>query len=266
LPYGHGITWFPIAELLRSAVGFDDEADPNLVVERLRQRLDGMAEADTIVARLAEPLGIAPEPAPIEELFWAFRRFLERLADEGPTVVVIDDLQWADGTVLDLMEHLADWIHGVPLLILALARPELLDLRSGWGGGKPDATTFLLEPLPADQTAQLVDALFEGATVPEGARRRIAIAADGNPLFVEQVVGMLLDDGLVRRRTDGSLEVRELESISVPPTIQALLAARLDRLSDPERRTIERASVVGKEFGQREVSELTPEDSRAAVG
>src|SRR5439155_20593437 len=93
-----------------------------------------------------------------------------------------------------------------------------------------------------------------------------AIAADGNPLFVEQVVGMLLDDGHIRRRTDGSLEVRELDSISVPPTIQALLAARLDRLSDPERRTIERASVVGKEFGQREVSELTPEDSRAAVG
>jgi len=266
LPYGQGITWFPIAELLRSAVGLDDEADPNLVVERLRTLLEGMAEADTIAARLAEPLGIAGEPAPIEELFWAVRRFLERLAGEGPTVVVIDDLQWADSTLLDLVEHLADWIHGVPLLILALARPELLDIRSGWGGGKPDATTFLLEPLPADQTNQLVEALFEGATVPEAARRRIAAAADGNPLFVEQVIGMLLDDGLVRRRSDGTLEVNELDSISVPPTIQALLAARLDRLSDPERRTIERASVVGKEFGQRDVSELTPVDSRSAVG
>ncbi|MEA2673354.1 MAG: hypothetical protein QOI92_546 [Chloroflexota bacterium] len=266
LPYGHGITWFPIAELLRSAVGLDDEADPNLVVERLRKLLEGMADADSIAARLAEPLGIAGEPAPVEELFWAVRRFLERLAGEGPTVVVIDDLQWADSTLLDLVEHLADWIHGVPLLILALARPELLDIRSGWGGGKPDATTFLLEPLPADQTNQLVEALFEGATVPEAARRRIAAAADGNPLFVEQVIGMLLDDGLVWRRSDGTLEVNELDSISVPPTIQALLAARLDRLSDPERRTIERASVVGKEFGQRDVSELTPVDSRSTVG
>ena len=265
LPYGHGITWFPIAELLRSAVGLDDEAEPNLVVERLRTRLEGSPDADTIVARLAEPLGMALDPAPVEELFWAVRRFLERLAEDGPTVAVIDDLHWADSTVLDLVEHLADWIHGVPLLILALARPELLDIRSGWGGGKPDATTFLLEPLPADQTDQLVEALFEGATVPVAARQRIASAADGNPLFVEQVIGMLLDDGRVRRRSDGSLEVRELESISVPPTIQALLAARLDRLSDPERRTIERASVVGKEFGQRDVSELTPADSRGAV-
>ena len=265
LPYGHGITWFPIAELLRSAVGLDDEADPNLVVERLRNRLAGMTEADTIVARLAEPLGIAPDPAPIEELFWAVRRFLERLAEDGPTVVVIDDLNWADSTILDLVEHLADWIHGVPLLIVALARPELLDIRTGWGGGKPDATTFLLEPLPADETNQLVTALFEGASVPEAARQRIAAAADGNPLFVEQVIEMLLDDGLVRRRPDGALEVHELDSISVPPTIQALLAARLDRLSDPERRTIERASVVGKEFGQRDVSELTPSDGQAAL-
>ncbi|HYN68873.1 MAG TPA: adenylate/guanylate cyclase domain-containing protein [Candidatus Eisenbacteria bacterium] len=266
LPYGQAISWFPIAELLRSAVGLDDEADPNLVVERLRERVKGLADADTILARLVEPLGIAPEPAPIEELFWAVRRFLEKLATEGPLVVVIDDLQWAESTALDLVEHLADWVHGVPLLILALARPELLDTRSGWGGGKPDATTFLLEPLPSDQTDQLVEALFGGADVPEAARRRIAAAADGNPLFAEQVLEMLLDDGLVRRRPDGSLEVGELDAIAMPPTIQALLAARLDRLSDPERRTIERASVVGKEFGQRDVSELTPAEARPAVG
>jgi class 3 adenylate cyclase len=265
LPYGQGITWYPIAELLRSAVGLDDEADPNLVVDRLRDRIGEMPDGETILARLAEPLGIAPEPAPIEELFWALRRFLEKLAAEGPLVVVIDDLHWAESTVLDLVEHLADWIHGEPVMLLALARPELLDIRSGWGGGKPDATTFLLEPLPGDQTDQLVEALFEGAEVPEVARRRIAAAADGNPLFVEQVIEMLLDDGLLRRLPDGALAVDDLETMAVPPTIQALLAARLDRLSDPERRTIERASVVGKEFGQRDVSELTPLDGKAAV-
>jgi len=265
LPYGQGITWYPVASLLHSAVGLDDAADPKAVMSGLRDRLAGLADAETILARLAEPLGIAPEPAPIEELFWAVRRLFERLATQAPVVVVIDDLQWADPTLLDLVEHLADWIHGVPLLLLALARPELLDIRSGWGGGKPDATTFLLEPLPAADTELLVEALFEGAAVPEEVRGRIATAADGNPLYVEQVIEMLLDDGLVRRRPDGSLAVGDLETIAVPPTIQALLAARLDRLTDSERRTIERAAVVGKEFGQRDVSELTPADSRAGV-
>ncbi len=265
LPYGQGIAWYPVSELLRSAVGLDDDADPVLVIDRLRERLAGVTDAETILARLAVPLGISAEPAPIEELFWAFRRLLERLATSGPVVLVIDDLQWAESTLLDLVEHLAEWVHGVPLFLLAMARPELLDLRAGWGGGKPDATTFLLEPLPARDTEQLVEALLEGGSVPAAARERIAAAADGNPLYVEQVIEMLLDDGHVRRLPDGSLEIGDLESIAVPPTIQALLAARLDRLSDPERRTIERAAVVGKEFGQREVFELTPADGRAGV-
>jgi len=265
LPYGQGITWYPVAELLRSAVGLDEEAEPALVMDRLRDELAGIADAESILARLAEPLGIATEPAPVEELFWAVRRFVERLATGGPVVVVLDDLQWAESTLLDLVEHLAEWVHGVPLLLLAMARPELLDIRVGWGGGKPDATTFLLEPLPGADTEHLVAALLEGAAVPAAALTRIATAADGNPLYVEQVIEMLLDDGLVARLHDGSLEIGDLETISVPPTIQALLAARLDRLSDPERRTIERASVVGKEFGQRDVSELTPVDGRAGV-
>jgi class 3 adenylate cyclase len=265
LPYGQGITWYPVAELLRSAVALDEEAEPAVVMDGLRERLAGITDAETVLARLAEPLGIATEPAPVEELFWAFRRLLERLATSGPVVVVLDDLQWAESTLLDLVEHLAEWVHGVPLLLLAMARPELLDLRVGWGGGKPDATTFLLEPLAAEETEHLVEALLEGGAVPPAARAKIAAAADGNPLYVEQVIEMLLDDGHVRRMPDGSLEIGDLETISVPPTIQALLAARLDRLSDPERRTIERAAVVGKEFGQREVSELTPADGRAGV-
>ena len=265
LPYGQGITWYPVAGLLRSAVGLDEEADSTIVMDRLRERLTGIGDAESILARLAEPLGIASEPAPAEEVFWAIRRLLERLATNRPVVVVLDDLQWAEAVLLDLVEHLAEWVHGVPLFLQAMARPELLDLRVGWGGGKPDATTFLLEPLPSADTEHLVEALLDGATIPPATRARIAAAADGNPLYVEQVVEMLLDEGLVQRGPNGAVVVGDLETISVPPTIQALLAARLDRLSDGERRTIERAAVVGKEFGQRDVSELTPADGRAGV-
>ena len=180
-------------------------------------------------------------------------------------VVVLDDLQWAEPALLDLVDHLAEWVHGVPLFLLAMARPELLDLRAGWGGGKPDATTFLLEPLRVGGRERLVEELLEGASISTLARERIAAAAEGNPLYVEQVIEMLLDDGLVERGPTGAIVLGDLETISVPPTIQALLAARLDRLSDGERRTIERAAVVGKEFGRRDVSELTPTDARAGV-
>jgi class 3 adenylate cyclase len=265
LPYGEGITWWPVAQLLRSAVGLSSEADPAVVQAGLREILGGVASAELILARLSEPLGIAAEPAPRDELVWAIRRLFERLASTRPLVVVLDDLQWAEPTLFDLVEHVAEWAHGVPILLLAMARPEILDSRPGWGGGMPNATTFLLEPLATAETEAMVDSLLEGALLPETARTRIAAAADGNPLYVEQVVEMLLDDGVVRRLADGSMAIGDLDAISVPPTIQALLAARLDRLGDAERRTIERASVVGKEFGRLDVAELTPEAGRDGV-
>jgi hypothetical protein len=202
---------------------------------------------------------------PRDELVWAVRRFVERLATASPVVVVLDDMQWAEPTLLELVEHLAEWITSVPVLLVVMARPELLDAQPTWGGGKPNATTFRLEPLPRADTEQLVDELLSGAALPGDARVRIAAAADGNPLYVEQVIEVLLDDGALRRAEDGSLVVGSLDAITVPPTMQALLAARLDRLDDAERRTIERAAVVGKEFRRMEVLELTPELGRDGV-
>ena len=265
LPYGERITWWPVASLLRSAVGAGEEADPSAVRAGLADLLGITPDADALLDRLAEPLGIAVAPVPTDELFWAVRRLLERLAGERPVVVVLDDLQWAEATLLDLVEHVADWASGVPILLLAMARPELLDARPGWSGGKANATTFRLEPLPQGQTEGLVDALLEGADLPPEVRTRIAAAAEGNPLYVEQVVEMLLDDGAVWRNADGSLSVDNLATITVPPTMQALLAARLDHLGEAERRTIERAAVVGKEFRRLEVSELTPMTGREAL-
>jgi class 3 adenylate cyclase/tetratricopeptide (TPR) repeat protein len=265
LPYGEGITWWPVAELLRSAVGLDEAADPAGVRAALHRLLAGAPDQDALLDRLAEPLGMAAAPVPRDELFWAVRRFLERIADARPVVVVLDDLQWAESTLLDLLEHVADWASGVPILLLAMARPDLLDTRPGWGGGKSNATSFLLEPLPQAQTEALVASLLEGASLPIAAVERIAAAADGNPLYVEQLVEMLHDDGAVRLGADGSLAAGNLDAITVPPTIQALLAARLDRLADPERRMIERAAVVGKEFRRLEVTELTPETGREGI-
>jgi predicted ATPase len=265
LPYGEGITWLPVADLLRSAVGAAEGADGATVLEPLAALLAEAPEADALLARLAQPLGVPGEPVALDELVWAVRRFVERLAQARPVVVVLDDLQWAEETLLDLVEHLADWITSVPVLLVMMARPELLDLRSGWGGGKPNVTTFRLEPLPPAETEQLVDELLAGAALPGDARARLAAAADGNPLYVEQVVEVLLDDGALRRAPDGSLEIGSLDAITVPPTMQALLAARLDRLDDAERRTIERAAVVGKEFRRMEVLELTPEPIRDGV-
>jgi class 3 adenylate cyclase len=271
LPYGQGITWNPLVDLLRDAFGLAEDALNTAVADALRMHLAGSPDGEAIAARLAQPLGV-PGPAgapaipwPVEEITWAMRRFVEQLASDRPHVIVMDDLQWAEPALLDLLEQIAEWVHGLPLLMLSMARPDLLDNRPGWGGGKPDATTFVLEPLPPAETDQLIEALFDGGRIEPAALARIAAASEGNPLFVEQLVEMLIDEGVAQRAEDGTLRLSMPEAIDVPPTIQALLAARLDRLSEPERRTIERAAVVGKEFGQREVSELTPAEGRATV-
>ncbi|MDP9286286.1 MAG: adenylate/guanylate cyclase domain-containing protein, partial [Actinomycetota bacterium] len=181
----------------------------------------------------------------------AFRRLLEHEATERPLVVVFDDLHWAEPTFLDLVEHVSDLSRGTPIFLLCIARPELLDLRPTWGGGKMNATSILLEPLPAGDADQLVENLLEGAELDGPTRERILAAADGNPLFVEEMIAMVREDG------DGA--------VAVPPTIQALLQARLDRLGDEERAVIERGAVEGEVFHQTAVMELASESSRADV-
>jgi len=159
----------------------------------------------------------------------------------------------------------ADWSRDAPILVVAIARQELLDVRSGWAGGKHNATTLQLEPLPEEDCEVLVENLLGLALLPVVAKARIAEAAEGNPLFVEQVLSMLIDDGLLARSNGHWLPTADLTAIPIPPTIHALLGARLDRLAAEERQVIERASVVGKVFYQGAVSELVPEPLRPAV-
>jgi class 3 adenylate cyclase/tetratricopeptide (TPR) repeat protein len=242
LSYGDGITYWPLIEILEQ-LGAE---------ETIVQFLEGEPDARTIVNTVFAAVGHAETAASPEETPWAVRKLLEALAREQPLVVVLDDLQWAEPTFLDLVEHVADFSRGAPILLLCNARPELLDDRPGWGGGKLNATSILLEPLTPEAADTLIENLLAGATLPEEVRSQVGDAAEGNPFFVEQMLAMLGEDG----GADGE--------VTVPPTIQALLAARLDRLDASERMVIERCSVVGKEFWLRAVMHLSPRQDEVA--
>ena len=232
LPYGEGITYWPLVEILQE-LGHES---------RLTQYLEGEPDARLIVNRVFAAVGLADEELSPEETFWAVRKLFEALAREQPVVVVLDDLHWAEPTFLDLVDHLADWSRDAPILLLCLARPEMLDARPAWGGGKLNATSLFLEPLSEDETEKLIDNL--PVPLADAARRRIATAAEGNPLFVEQMLAMVAEQ-------PGSKA-----DLEIPPTIHALLAARLDRLPAPERAVLERAAVIGKEFSRAAIEAL----------
>jgi class 3 adenylate cyclase/tetratricopeptide (TPR) repeat protein len=221
LSYGDGITYWPVVEVVKQ-----------LLVDR-------PPPAGAIAAVLGDG------NAPAEEIALAFRRLLEETAAARPLVVVLDDVQWGEATFLDLVEHVADWSRDAPILLLCLARPELLDDRPGWGGGKLNATTVLLEPLSPEETEELIDALLADADLEPSLRERIRAASEGNPLFVEQMLAMI-------ENSPGE--------VTVPASIRALLAARLDQLSPPERAALERGAVEGQIFHRGAVVALAPDD------
>jgi class 3 adenylate cyclase/tetratricopeptide (TPR) repeat protein len=265
LPYGAGITYWPVVEMVRQAAAIIDEDE----VEAAADKLAALAPEDdreAVADRLTQVIGLREATAPADEIAWAFRKLLESLAEQRQAVAVFDDIQWAEPTLLDLIDHVAEWSREAPILLVAIARQELFDVRPGWGGGKHNATTIQLEPLSDRDCEVLVENLLGMALLPEISKSRIAEAAEGSPLFVEQVLSMLIDDELLRRDNGHWVPTADLATIPIPPTIQALLAARLDRLGGDERKVIERASVVGKVFYQSAVSELAPELMRPAVG
>jgi class 3 adenylate cyclase/tetratricopeptide (TPR) repeat protein len=264
LPYGEGITYWPVAEIVRQAAGIEGGDATEVERERIDTFVAGLPEAIAIARGLAGLIGLEASAAQ-EELIWAFRRALERLADEGPLVVLVDDIHWAEPTLLDLIESVADLARDSPILFICPARPEFLDDRPTWGGGKLNATTILLEPLAESSALALIDELVPGGALPPAVRARIADAAEGNPLYVEEFLGSLIDDGALVADADGWIASRDLDSIAVPPTIQALLAARLDRLAPEERTLAERAAVVGRVFDQPSVVALSPAEGRAEV-
>ena len=222
LSYGEGITYWPVVEVVKQLLA------------------DGPAPSAGIAALLGGG-GIASA----DDIAVATRKLFEAAATDRPLVVVLDDLQWGEPTFLDLIEHVADWSRDAPILLLCLARADLLDARPGWGGGKLNATTVLLEPLSLTETDELIDALLAGAGLEADLRERIRASSDGNPLFVEQMLAML-------EESPGE--------VAVPASIQALLAARLDQLPLAERAALERGAVEGQVFHGGAVAALAPDD------
>ena len=267
LSYGEGITFWPVGEVVRQAAGMVDSDSPAEATAKLRRLLGDAEDAAHVAGRVGQLIGLEAAPIPAEEAAWAFRRLLEVLAGRGPLVVVLDDLHWAEPTLLDLVEHVADFVRAAPILLVVMARPELLEQRPDWAGGKLNATTLLLEPLGQVDSAELLASLAQPAVLPEEARSGITRAAEGNPLFLEELLASLVEDGRLRREDGRWVAAADLADHGIPPSIQALLTARLDRLDDGDRAVLERASVVGQVFEQSAVVELSrPEDRREVPG
>ena len=235
LSYGEGITYWPLAEIVAQLGDMHDI-------------LPADEDGNLAAARIAAAVGTA-DVVSSDEIAWGFRKLFEALAGERPLIVVLDDIHWAGPTLLDLIEYIAAFTQDVPLLLLCMARPDLLDQRPAWTTPRPNATLLTLEPLGADETETLIEELHE---IPAAARARIAEAAQGNPLFVEQLVAMQA----------GSAK----GELKIPPTIHALLSARIDGLEPEERAVIERASVEGVTFHRGTVQELLPAGARAGSG
>ncbi len=265
LPYGEGITFWPIAAVVREATGIDDRDPPEQAQSRIAELLGGDEDAALVAERLATLVGGGVANPGIQETFWAVRKLFEHLGRERPLVVVFDDIHWGEATFLDLLEYLADRIRTAPVLILCLARPELLETRPGWMSAQPNATLIALDPLTLDEIDGLIRNLTGGAELADEARVRIAELGEGNPLFVEETLRMLVDDGILRRRDGEWAVVGDLSGIAIPATIHALLTARLDRLDREERAVIERAAIVGRVFSWEAVAWLSPADVRPQV-
>ena len=257
LPYGRGITFWPVVEIVRGAAGIEEGDLPERAIARIR----GLVEDDEVTDRLASATGLSSAPYPVAETMWAVRRLLEILAESRPIVVVFDDIHWAEATMLDLISHLAESEADARALVIATARHELLDARPEWGVG-PDQERLVLGPLGDAQAAAIVEAILGRSGLPPRVLERVLAAAEGNPLYVEQLVSMLVDQGTIRLVAGTWRLGDEVGDVAIPPTIAALLESRLDRLGRDERAVIEPASVIGLLFPEAALRSLAAEHVR----
>lgn len=260
LSYGDGITFWPLVEAIRAAAAIEDEMPPEAALQRLGTLCFERAD---VADRLAPLLGLSDLTYPIEETFWAVRIMLETLARAGSVVLVLDDIHWAEATLLDLVEHVVTTAEA-PIMVLCSARGELLDERPGWG--KVSTAGWInLEPLSKSETEAVVGNIIGSAGLPEILLARITAAAEGNPLYVEQMLSMLVDGGVIRRGDDGSWVVADVVDFPVPPTIAALIEARLDRLGLEDRTVLQEGAVIGMVFYEGAVESISPDALKSVV-
>jgi class 3 adenylate cyclase/tetratricopeptide (TPR) repeat protein len=267
LPYGEGITFWPVAEAIRQLAGIDVDDPLEIARSKLDALLRGAEESELLFDRIAAAIGLADVTVGMQETFWAIKRLLEQVARQRPLVLILDDLQWAESALLDLLDYLLRSCRDAPILVLCLARSDLLDERSEWAARLPNATMLHLPPLGDGEIRALIDELLQGDGLSGGLRERIADVGSGNPLFVVEMCKMLRDEGaLDPRGADDRATSKEAALSTVPPTIQAVVGARLDRLTAEERAVIHGAAVMGKVFSWGAVLELVPDELRPRVG
>jgi class 3 adenylate cyclase/tetratricopeptide (TPR) repeat protein len=234
LPYGEGVTYSALADMVKVAAGIADDDPLDEAIEKLRDCCPDEAVADLMGLATGVLQAVQAEHNQ-QEIAWAARAWAEKLAEPQPLVLVFEDIHWGEEPMLELIEHLGTWVRGVPLLLLCLARPELLDIRPGWGGGRVRATAIELEPLGAADSEELIEALLDDQELADDARIALFEKTEGNPLFVEETIRMLSE-------ANGSRVDR------IPDTLQALIAARIDHLPPGEKSVLQRAAVIGRSF------------------
>ena len=243
LAYGDGVAFWALAEMVKAQAGIDERDSEDDAITKLRAAIDAAipeeGDARWVESHLRPLIGVETESGlggdRRGEAFAAWRRFLEALAEQRPLVLVFEDLHWADDGLLDFVDELVDWLRDVPLLVVGSARPELLERRPGWGGGKLNASTIGLAPLSSDQTSLLIARVLERAVLPAATQGALLDRAEGNPLYAEQFAQLYLERG-------------SASELPLPETLQGIVAARLDGLATDEKAALQDAAVIGKVF------------------
>jgi len=262
LPYGEGITYWPLAEILKSTASVLDTDPPDLVLEKIAKACDDIltdevtSDRARTTAALAYTVGVEDpafgfgdmDPREVRaELHAAWRSFFSALGAAAPTIVVIEDIHWADAALLDLLDELAEGVTG-RVVFICPSRPELTGRRPDWGGGRRNFSSLALDPLTVDEAEHLVRALLAIDDLPDRVRSRILERGEGNPFFLEEILRHLIDGGLVVHEGGGWRAAAAVAEVEIPDTVQAVLAARIDLLEPTAKRVLQGAAVVGRDF------------------